>query len=163
MPYWASVLNQHFCLQVQKLNSKCCNGKKGGLAHTGENSSRAHVGTPCSTCDYESLCMSSLLSTWMALFLSQEGSPSSERKQPCTLDLCPTSLINQQKWFTQLPMISSKISRLQCIVSYWHDLDHMLVFEAVTVVWKQVQLPGTPAGCRFILPESGLETQWGVD
>lgn len=57
IPDWASVLNQHFCLWVKKPNSKCCNEKRDGLAHTGENSSSVHIGTPCSTSDYESVSL----------------------------------------------------------------------------------------------------------
>lgn len=125
MPYWASALNQHFCLQAQKPNSKCCNGKRSGLAHTGENSSRAHGGTLCSTCDYESLCMSSLLSTWMALFLSQAGSPSRWKKAALYFRFMSCPLNKPAEREPQLPMIFCKISWLHCIVS-----------------------PGTPAGYR---------------
>lgn len=118
MPYWASALNQHFCLQAPKPSSECGNGKRGGLAHAGENSSRAHVGTLCSTCDYESLRMSSLLSTWMPLFLSQAGSPSRWRKAALHFRGMSHQLNKPAEREPQWLMIFCKISRLHCIVSH---------------------------------------------
>ena len=97
-----------------------------------------------------SLSLSGLLSTWMA-FSPQQTLPGDERWQPCTLDLCSTSLINQQKENLNIPVISCKISRLCCIISYWHDLSHMLLSETVIMVREQVQLAGQEEGVGFIL------------
>ena len=52
IPFRACVLNQHFCLQVQKPNSECCNEERNALAHRDKNSSSVHVGSQGSNSCY---------------------------------------------------------------------------------------------------------------
>lgn len=142
IPNRASVLNQHFCLRVKKSNSKCCNEKRGGLAHTGENSSSVHIGTPCSTRDYESLSfspplsLSGLLSTWMASPPGPGWAGSPWRWKMATLHFRFVShqLHKPTERDPQHPSDFLQNIEIMLPYSYWYDLSPVLLSDTVISV-----------------------------